>query len=214
MKVAAYIRVSTNKQDLSMAAQRDLIERYAAYREHEVVAWITDPDTSGKVPIAKREGGAQMLALLESGEAHGVIVTKLDRLSRDVPDFATTLARFRLNGWTIAALDLDIDTATANGEMIANMVINLSQWERRTISERTKTALAELKRQGKPVGRPSKTDLKGEVVNYITMRRDEGARISQIARELNEAGHTTAHGNRFYPSTVAKLIERVAAHTP
>lgn len=45
------------------------------------------------------------------------------------------------------------------------------------------------------------------------MHRDAGARISEIARELNEAGHTTSLGNRFYPSTVAKLVGRVAALT-
>lgn len=67
-----------------------------------------------------------------------------------------------------------------------------------------------MKRQGKHIGRPSKTDLRDEVVNYITMRRDEGVRISEIAREVNGAGHTTSLGNRFYPSTTAKLIKRVA----
>ncbi|MEW1834535.1 recombinase family protein [Microbacterium sp. NPDC079995] len=214
MKVVAYIRVSTAKQDLSMDAQRNLIERYAAYREHEVVAFVTDPDVSGKVPIAEREGGGKMLGLLHDGEAHGVIVTKLDRLSRDLPDFASTLGLFRKRGWSIAALDLDIDTATANGEMVANMLINLSQWERRTISERTKTALAELKRQGKPVGRPAVTSLDSDVVNYITMRRGEGARVSVIARELNEAGHTPPTGKQFYPSSVAKLLKRVADAAP
>lgn len=96
--------------------------------------------------------------------------------------------------------------------MIAQVLMALAKWERRQIGERTRAALAELKRHGKPYGgRPSKTDLRGEVVKHITIRRDEGARISQIARELNEAGHTTSLGNRFYPCTVAKLIERVAA---
>lgn len=203
MKVVAYIRVSTAKQVLSMDAQRNLIERYAAYREH-------DPDVSGKVPIAEREGGAHLLCLAHDGEAHGVIVTKLDRLSRDLPDFASTLALFRKRGWWIAAPDLDIDTAKPNGEMVANMLINLSRWERRMISERTTTALAELKRQGKPIGRPAATSLDSDVVNYITMRRGEGARVSVVAREINEAGHAPPAGKQFYPSSFAKPSKRVA----
>lgn len=211
MRVVAYLRVSTDQQDTSMSAQRDLIERWAAYREHDIVAWLSDPDTSGGTGLADREGGREVLRMLHGKEAEGVVVTKLDRLSRDVADFATVLKQFRKKGWSVATLDLDIDTATTNGEMIAHVLMALAQWERRQIGDRTRAALAELKRQGKHIGRPSKTDLRGEVVNYITMRRDEGARISEIARELNEAGHTTSLGNRFYPSTVAKLIERVAA---
>ncbi|MFJ4036803.1 recombinase family protein [Microbacterium sp. NPDC090007] len=113
-------------------------------------------------------------------------------------------------GWSVATLDLDM--ATTNGETIAHVLMALAQWERRQIGDRTRAALAELKRQEKPYGgRPSKTDLRGEVVNYITMRRDEGACVSPIARELNEAGHLTSPGNRLYPSTVTKLVERVAS---
>ncbi|PVE67918.1 recombinase family protein [Microbacterium testaceum] len=212
MKVVAYLRVSTDQQDTSMSAQRDLIERWAAYREHDIVAWLSDPDVSGGTGLADREGGREVLRMLSAKEAQGVVVTKLDRLSRDVADFATVLKQFRKKNWSVATLDLDIDTATTNGEMIAHVLMALAQWERRQIGDRTRAALAELKRQGKPYGgRPSKTDLRGEVVNYITMRRDEGAGLSQIARELNEAGHLTSLGNRFYPSTVAKLVERVSA---
>lgn len=123
-------------------------------------------------------------------EADGVVVTKLDRLSRDVANFAGLLKQFRKKGRTVATLDLDIDTATANGEMIAHVLISLAQWERRIMGEQTKGALAELGRQGKHIGKPAITQLHSDLVNYITMRRGEGAGVSLIARELNEAGHS------------------------
>ncbi|WP_109211119.1 MULTISPECIES: recombinase family protein [Microbacterium] len=208
-RIIAYLRVSTDRQDLSMDAQRDLIERWAAYRECQIVAWITDPDVSGRTCIAEREGGAKMLAMLTAKEADGIVVTKLDRLSRDVADFAATLKQFREKGWTIAALDFDIDTATTNGEMFANMLINLSQWERRTISDRTKAALAELKRQGKSVGRPALVPLDAPEVQYIDRARRRGETVSQIAAELNALGFTPPRGKQFYPASVQKLIQRL-----
>ena len=209
MKVIAYLRVSTDRQDLSMDAQRGLIERWAAYRENEIVAWLSDPDVSGKTPIAERDGGREALRLLAAGEADGIVVTKLDRLSRDVADFAATLKQFREKGWTIAALDFDIDTATTNGEMFANMLINLSQWERRTISDRTRAALAELKRQGKPVGRPALMRLDSPEVRYVERARARGESVSSIARELNQLGFKPPKGKQFYPASVAKLFTRL-----
>lgn len=211
MRFIAYLRVSTDKQDISMSAQRDQIERWAAFREHEIVAWLSDPDTSGKLTIAEREGGAQMLDLLKHKKAEGVIVTKLDRLSRNLPDFAATLDDFRAKGWKIAALDMDIDTATANGEMVANMLITLSQWERRTISERTKSALAELKRQGRPVGRPALMALDSPAVRYVERARERGETPSQIARELNALEFKPPKGAQFYPASVTKILKRLDA---
>lgn len=209
MRIVAYLRVSTDRQDVSMESQRDLIERWAAYREHEIVAWLSDPDVSGSTALDSREGGAEVLRLLETKQADGLVVTKLDRLSRDVADFATLLKRFRVKGWSVATLDLDIDTATANGEMIAHVLISLAQWERRIIGERTKAALAELKRQGKVLGRPAETPLDGEVARYIAEARARGDRVSHIARELNARGLKPARGKQFYPASVVKLIGRI-----
>jgi DNA invertase Pin-like site-specific DNA recombinase len=50
--------------------------------------------------------------------------------------------RARRNGWELVVLDLGVDTSTPTGEMFANMMVTLAQWERRIIGERTKDGLA------------------------------------------------------------------------
>ncbi len=87
MRVIAHVQVSTDWQDLSMSAQRDLIERWAAYREHDILAWLSDPDTSERKGRAGREGGREVFQMLHSKQAECVVVTKLDGLSRDAADF-------------------------------------------------------------------------------------------------------------------------------
>jgi len=58
-------------------------------------------------------------------------------------------------GWSIVALDLNIDTTTATGELIAHIMASLAQWERRIIGQRTREALAVKRSLGVRLGRPA-----------------------------------------------------------
>src|SRR5690606_5570980 len=69
VRVVAYLRVSTDRQDNGIDAQRAAILRWAEYRQHEVVAWLEDPDVSGTRPLSKRKAGAVALSMLANGEA-------------------------------------------------------------------------------------------------------------------------------------------------
>src|SRR3954471_3387194 len=88
--VVAYVRVSTDEQADSgagLTAQRAAISAEAARRGWTVIAWHEDAGISGK-SIAGRPGLGAALEAVETGQAAGIVVAKLDRLSRSLADFA------------------------------------------------------------------------------------------------------------------------------
>ena len=88
MKVIGYIRVSTDEQasnGQSLDSQRVKLEAYASLYDLELVEIIEDAGQSGKT--LKREGLPHALAMLRSGKAEGLLIAKLDRLTRSVGDW-------------------------------------------------------------------------------------------------------------------------------
>jgi len=90
VRVVAYLRVSTDRQDNGIEVQRAAICAEAERRGWEV-EWIIDQGETGK--NANRPGLTEALAKLDRGEADALIVSKLDRLSRSVVDFGNILRR-------------------------------------------------------------------------------------------------------------------------
>ena len=201
MRVLGYVRVSTDEQAASGAgleAQREAI-RLACERDgHELVQIVTDDGFSAK--DLNRPGVGVALEKLAGGEADGLVVAKLDRLSRSVLDFAGLVARAQKEGWSLICLDLGVDTSTAAGEMMSNVLASFAQFERRLIGERTKAALAQKRAQGVTLGRPRRvSDTTRELVREM---RDDGWTYSQIAKFLEQGGAPTAHGGAWHPSTI------------
>jgi DNA invertase Pin-like site-specific DNA recombinase len=103
-------------------------------------------------------------------------------------------------------LDVDVDTSTPSGEFLVNVMASASQFERRIIGQRTKEALAEVKKQGVTLGRPPL--IEKETLNLIFHLRSQGKTLLEIAQRLNEKGLKTAHsGLKWYPSTIAKALK-------
>jgi DNA invertase Pin-like site-specific DNA recombinase len=204
--VLGYVRVSTDDQadsGLGLAAQRRAIRAEAERRGWELVDVIVDSGVSGKTDFGARPGGAEVLERIEAGEATAVVAAKLDRLSRSVTAFGQLVERALANSWRLVALDCDVDMTTASGELVANIMASVAQWERRVIGERTKAALAAKRAQGVKLGRPRLQD--PAVATRIRERRSEGMTLQAIADELNDAGTTTPTGRRWSPVLVRKV---------
>ena len=153
--MVGYVRVSTDEQadsGLGLAAQRAAVASEAERRGWTLVEVYEDAQ-SGK--SLDRPGLAEALAAVEEGRAAGILVAKLDRLSRSLRDFADLMSRARSKGWNLVALDLGVDLSTPAGEFMANVMASAAQWERRIIGQRTKDALAAKRAQGVKLGRPS-----------------------------------------------------------
>lgn len=207
-----YIRVSTVDQaenGASLDAQATLLVD-AAERKGFRAEIVREEGKSGK-SLTGRPALADALARLDAGEAQALYAQRLDRLSRSVGDFAHLLERGKRRGWSVAVLDADVDTASPSGEFLVNVLASAAQYERRIIAARTRDALAQRKREGVRLGRPSV--LPGEVLTRITRERGAGVSLRTIAEGLN-ADHvpTAHHGKGWYASTVSKALQSQDAH--
>lgn len=204
--VVGYARVSTAEQadsGLGLEAQRQAIRVECERRGWKLLGIEEDAGWSGKV--TSRPGLQRALAACKAGRADGLVVAKLDRLSRSMQHAAGLLAEAEHDGWALVALDLGVDLSTPSGEVMAHVLAAIAQFERRLIGQRTKDALAVKKAQGVRLGRP--TVLGAEVVTRIVKERRSGLSLKAIADGLNGDGVSTAHGGAaWWPSTVAKVL--------
>lgn len=196
MRIIGYCRVSTAEQaasGLGLADQEKRVRETIAARGWKLVQLISDEGESAGT--LERPGLHRALSLLAAGRADGLMVAKLDRLSRSTVDFGLLLEWFRGAGRVLVALDLGVDTSTASGELVANVMIAVAQWERSAISERTKAALAALRAQGRPTGRPAVAD-DPELLERIRSMWNggRGMTLRKIAETLNAEGVPTMRG--------------------
>lgn len=153
--MVGYLRVSTSDQAESgarLAAQREAIELDCGRRAWVLVT-IYEDTPSGKSMNGRPQLRAA-LAELAAGNADVLMSSKLDRLSRSAVDFGQLLERARREGWKVVVLDLGVDTSTPAGELVAGVMVQVAQFERRLIGERTSDALQAIKKTGKRLGRP------------------------------------------------------------
>lgn len=203
-KVIGYTRVSTQEQgehgvglDAQEAAIRAEVERRG---------WVLDRierDVSSGGSIRKRPGLAAARSSCRRGEADGIIVAKLDRLTRSLLDFAAIITEAQEQDYEVVVLDQGFDLATPNGRAMAGMLAVFAQWERELISQRTRDALAVKRSQGVVLGRPPVVS--EEVRGRILELREQGESLSAIARTLNEEGVPGGHGGKWWPATVGRV---------
>jgi DNA invertase Pin-like site-specific DNA recombinase len=207
--MVGYVRCSTDEQADSGAgleAQRAAIETEARNRGWELAGAYEDAGASGK-SVNGRPGLQAALVAVESGDADGIVVAKLDRLSRSLLDFAALMERSRRKGWALIALDLGIDTSTPAGEMMAHVLATFAQFERRLIGQRTKDALQVKRAEGVVLGRP--VSVAPGTVDRILELRGQGLSFAAIAKVLNTAGVPASRdGRQWWPSTVRKVALR------
>src|SRR5580693_8604724 len=82
------------------------------------------------------------MALVDAGKVKAVIVAKLDRLTRSVKDLCELLERFERKGVALVSVAESLDTGSAAGRLVLNIMAAVSQWEREAIGERTRDALS------------------------------------------------------------------------
>lgn len=204
MKVIGYLRVSTREQadsGLGLDAQRHAIATEAERRGWEV-EWFADEGYSAR--NLNRPGLTAALRALRRHEADALVVSRLDRLSRSLPDFGATLDTAHRQRWAVVALDLGVDMTTPNGKLVANILAAVAQWESETIGLRTADAMAEAKARGVRFGR--ERAIPAEIVERIVAERGDGATYAAIAEGLDaDAIPTPGGGGRWHPSTIRRL---------
>lgn len=205
-RAVGYVRVSTGGQAESGAGlevQRSAVIGECERRSWDLVELVEDAGVSGGK--LERPGLDRALAMVRSGAADVLVVYKVDRLSRSLADFASTLAGAHREGWQLVCLDLGVDTTTPNGKFMAQIMGAVAELEREMISARTKAALAVKKAEGVRIGRPRAVP--AEVRERISRERAAGASLRAIADGLDGDGVPTGHGGaRWHASTVRAVL--------
>ncbi len=174
-KAIGYIRVSTDGQAIdgvSLQAQRDKIAQYCALYDYELVGIVEDAGASAKT--LDRDGLREVLGRMEAGEAAALVVAKLDRLTRSVGDLATLIEKYFAGRFDLVSVSEQVNTGTAAGRLVLNVLMSVAQWEREAIGERTKTALQYKKAQGQRVGS----------IPYGYRLHSDGASLEEDAEEM------------------------------
>jgi site-specific DNA recombinase len=220
MKAIGYVRVSTEKQadfGVSLEAQAEKVRAMAVVQGAELVDVIVDAGESAK--SLNRPGMTRLLVLVDSGAVQTVIIAKLDRLTRSVKDLAELLERFTRRGVSLVSVAESLDTGTAAGRLVLNIMVSVSQWEREAIGERTRDAMHHKRANGERVGtvpfgyRAAADGLHLEtdpaeqgILFRVRELKAAGRTTRQIADELNRQGFTTRRGTAWRFQYVAEAL--------
>jgi DNA invertase Pin-like site-specific DNA recombinase len=221
-RTIAYLRVSTEKQadrGVSLEAQRAKAEAYAQLYDLELVEVIVDAGVSAKT--LDRPGLQRALTLLRSGQAEALLVAKLDRLTRSVVHLGELLEEYFAGGkWALLSVGEQIDTRSAAGRLVLNILASVSQWEREAIGERTSTALQHKAARGEytggraPFGYRVSADgtqlepdpAEQSVIELARGLRERQASLREVAAVLEGRGMRSRTGRTFSPVQVARMV--------
>ena len=224
MKAVGYIRVSTDRQEISPDAQRHMLEQWAQRSDAELVAVHEDQVSGGLSKLSSELAGGVatttldlrnrpgLLAAVEDlaqqrGEA--LVAVKRDRILRDLEGMRV-LQRL-IAPARILATSFVIDETTTLGRFAVGVVDLQSEAERGQIRERTEASLAQRRREGKRIGAlPLGMDVDDEGV--LIPNKDEQAAIRLMHKLHRERGwgrrriagelqrrHEASKGKRFKP---------------
>lgn len=222
-RTVAYIRVSTEKQadkGVSLEAQEAKIRAYAELYSLDLAEVIVDAGVSAKT--LERPGLARALEMLRTGAVRALLVVKLDRLTRSVRDLGTLVEDYfgDLEGPALLSVSEQIDTRTAAGRLVLNVLGAVSQWEREAIGERTSAAMRHMAEQGAYVGGAPRFGFRlaadgrleaqeGEqtVIREARALRAAGLSLRAVARRLEGDGHRTRTGRVFAPVQISRMLD-------
>lgn len=177
-------------------------------------------DTGESAKDLDRPGMVRILELVGSRAIEMVIVAKLDRLTRSVKDLAVLLEQFQRRGVSLVSVAESLDTGSASGRLLLNIMVSVSQWEREAIGERTRDAMRHMKTKLEFVGNApygfrlaaDKRHVEPEpveqaVLEQIQRLRKSGKSLRGIAEQLNLLEIRTRQGSPWRHEYVARLLK-------
>jgi DNA invertase Pin-like site-specific DNA recombinase len=235
LRLVGYVRVSTDEQarrGVSLGAQRKRLKGYALGLGMDLVAIKSDEGKSGKIAPRKRPGLLEALEMIRKGEADGLLVLKLDRLSRTTRHVLDLVDECNRDRWRFISVDEQLDTGTAQGVLVVTILAALAQMERQQIGERTRFALDSIAREGRarsyrtPFGWHTaagsdrvtagdhnplvKNAPEQRILKRIVRMYRQGDGVRRIAGALNASNTGNPRtGGEWKPSTLAALLRTV-----
>ncbi len=207
-RCAIYARVSTADQaqvkDGSLDTQLDLLQDAVKLRsrsgdeEWRVVARYREEGQSGK--NTDRPQYQKLLADVDTGKVDTVVCTKIDRITRSLPDFYHLLETLEQRGASFISLAESLDTSTATGRAVMKILLVIAELEREQTSERTTQKLAWRARKGLANG--------GQILGYDVDPNNPGIpTVNPQERQLVSLIYETYLQEKSYRRT-AEIINR------
>jgi DNA invertase Pin-like site-specific DNA recombinase len=154
IRCAIYTRKSSEEgleQEFnSLDAQREACEAYIASQKHE--GWVLlsehydDGGISGGTLI--RPALQRLMAHIDDGDVDQIVVYKIDRLTRSLPDFAKLVDRLDAKEASFVSVTQSFNTATSMGRLTLNVLLSFAQFEREVTAERIRDKIAASKKKG------------------------------------------------------------------
>ena len=223
IRVVGYVRVSTSSQaedGVSLEAQRWKLNAYAELYGLEIVSIIEDAGQSAK--SMKRPGLTKALSLLHKGCADALLVVKLDRLTRSIKDLGCLIDDYfnAKAGFDLMVVDEKVDTRSASGRLVLNVLMSVAQWEREAIGERTSAAMKHKAEKNEYTGgvapfgwKVGKDGIKlvpdqseQQAIRLAVQWRQSGVSLRKIGALLEERGITPKSGTKWYASSVKRAL--------
>ncbi len=243
VRVFGIVRVSTDKQAKkigeSLDHQKEVLKNWVRSKTslHVPQKWelveifveneSTDGQRKGRT-ATKREGRKGLVKALELAKLKlidVVIVTKLDRLARNMRDYIDISAEFNENEVALVCLDLDIDTSTPDGQMIMRNHANLAQWQAERIGQYSIETILRHLGQGRPIGPPPigyriSKDVNGKTtfepdpvykkhVKFIDQTYLRVKSAGKVVDILHQKGYKSLRGKTYSKPQVSRILQNI-----
>ena len=223
-KAIGYIRVSTADQadsGLSLQYQEAKIRAYAEAMDIELIDVVADAGYSAKT--LNRPQIQSIIGMITSQAIDAVVILKLDRLTRSVRDLGAVVELIEKNNIALVSVQDSINTSTAAGRLVLNVIGSVAQWESEAIGERTKAAMGVKKAAGQRVGTIPygftlaadgvtliENEAEQNALKLIRQLRSKGLSFRKIGAELARRGIATKKGGAWAATTIKQLCEVTA----
>lgn len=224
LKAALYVRVSTHWQvdKDSLPLQREDLVNYAKYAlnisEYEI---FEDAGYSAK--NTDRPRYQQMMSRLRTGEFSHLIVWKIDRISRNLLDFAAMYDELKRLGVVFVSKNEQFDTSTAIGEAMLKIILIFAELERKMTSERVTAVMLSRANNGLwnggrvPLGYDYDKTTKQFSINEkeaITVRKiyelyEDNHSLILTVKAMNESGMLPRSGIPWNPTTLSGVLRNI-----
>ena len=220
-KAALYIRVSTRYQidGDSLPMQRDELPKYVKYAL-DIDDYEVFEDAGYSAKNTDRPAYQRMMARCRAGEFSHIVVWKLDRISRNLLDFAEMYAELKKRGITFISKNEQFDTSTSFGEAMLKIILVFAELERNMTSERVTATMISRAQSGQwnggriPFGYDydkqttlfSLNEKEHATVQRMNNEYEERSSLLKVARLLNSLSLFPRSGNPWTPATVCAIL--------
>ena len=218
-RVAAYARVSSGKDAMlhSLASQ---VEYYSNYiRRHpgwEYVGVYADEAKTGTKD--SREQFQQLLADCKAGKIDHIVTKSISRMARNTVTLLETVRELKSLGISIYFEEQNIDTATADGELMLSILASYAQEESLSASENQKWRVRQNFENGQPWrgfmlgyrykdGQYIVVPEEAEIVRSIYADFLDGKGVTAIMKRLNSEGILTQQGFTWHKSAITRVLK-------